>query len=316
MVAPAASHGRWHTHSASVMGTQASLTFWHTDDKTASLVIQAVFDEFRRIDHTYSPYKASSLLSHVNRQASHRPQVIDEEFVRLVDKSLYFSRMTEGAFDVTYASLGWRYDYRQGQQPSETERLALLPAINFRWVALDPQSATIKFLHANVRIDLGGVAKGYAVDQAVRILKRLGVTNASVSAGGDSRLLGAKRGKPWIVGIKHPRSEKADEAVIHLPLTDTAISTSGDYERYFIDAQSGERVHHIINPKTGRPTETVSSVTILGPQGFDTDPMSTSVFVMGIKKGLALVNRLEGFDAIIIDRQGKVFYSDGLIEPH
>jgi thiamine biosynthesis lipoprotein len=135
--------------------------------------------------------------------------------------------------------------------------------------------------------------------------------HASLSAGGDSRVLGDKRGRPWLVGIKNPR---ADAVAISLPLDNVAVSTSGDYERYFI-ADSGERVHHIINPRTGKSTSGVNSVTIIGPQGFDTDPLSTSVFVMGPEKGLALINKLPGFDAVIITSQGKVLYSQGLENP-
>src|SRR5690606_39073535 len=121
--------------------------------------------------------------------------------------------------------------------------------------------------HPDIRIDLGGIAKGYAVDRAAEILRGYGVEHATVSAGGDSRLMGDKNGRPWIVGIKNPRAEDDKDAlpVIRLPLTDTAVSTSGDYERYFVDEATGERIHHIINPKTGRSATGVISVTVLGP---------------------------------------------------
>jgi thiamine biosynthesis lipoprotein len=268
-----------------------------------------------RIDQHFSPYIASSELSRANQQAvlatADKPLVISPELTRLIDKSLYYSRLTDGAFDITFASLARYYDYRKRLTPSEAQRAALLPAINYRLIHLDKQQRTLWFEHPQLYIDLGGIAKGYAVDRGIAILRSHGVMHASLSAGGDSRVLGDKRGRPWLVGIKNPR---ADAVAISLPLDNVAVSTSGDYERYFI-ADSGERVHHIINPRTGKSTSGVNSVTIIGPQGFDTDPLSTSVFVMGPEKGLALINKLPGFDAVIITSQGKVLYSQGLENP-
>ena len=154
------------------------------------------------------------------------------------------------------------------------------------------------------------------MDRAIAILEQYEVRHASVSAGGDSRLLGNRHGRPWVIGVKHPRPAVGDrEAVIRLPLSDTAVSTSGDYERYFIDDETGERIHHILQPRTGKSASEVMSVTVLGRRGVYTDPLSTTVFVLGVEKGLGLVNGLNGFDAIIIDSRGKVHYSEGLTAP-
>jgi thiamine biosynthesis lipoprotein len=306
---------KWHSDAQDVMGTRVSLTFWLEDDAKAAIALAAVMAEMHRIDQHFSPYIASSELSRANQQAvlatADKPLVISPELTRLIDKSLYYSRLTDGAFDITFASLARYYDYRKRLTPSEAQRAALLPAINYRLIHLDKQQRTLWFEHPQLYIDLGGIAKGYAVDRGIAILRSYGVTHASLSAGGDSRVLGDKRGRPWLVGIKNPR---ADAVAISLPLDNVAVSTSGDYERYFI-ADSGERVHHIINPRTGKSTSGVNSVTIIGPQGFDTDPLSTSVFVMGPEKGLALINKLPGFDAVIITSQGKVLYSQGLENP-
>lgn len=306
---------KWHSDAQDVMGTRVSLTFWLEDDAKAAIALAAVMAEMHRIDQHFSPYIASSELSRANQQAvlatADKPLVISPELTRLIDKSLYYSRLTDGAFDITFASLARYYDYRKRLTPSEAQRAALLPAINYRLIHLDKQQRTLWFEHPQLYIDLGGIAKGYAVDRGIAILRSYGVMHASLSAGGDSRVLGDKRGRPWLVGIKNPR---ADAVAISLPLDNVAVSTSGDYERYFI-ADSGERVHHIINPRTGKSTSGVNSVTIIGPQGFDTDPLSTSVFVMGPEKGLALINKLPGFDAVIITSQGKVLYSQGLENP-
>jgi len=306
---------KWHSDAQDVMGTRVSLTFWLEDDAKAAIALAAVMAEMHRIDQHFSPYIASSELSRANQQAvlatADKPLIISPELTHLIDKSLYYSRLTDGAFDITFASLARYYDYRKRLTPSEAQRAALLPAINYRLIHLDKQQRTLWFEHPQLYIDLGGIAKGYAVDRGIAILRSHGVMHASLRAGGDSRVLGDKRGRPWLVGIKNPR---ADAVAISLPLDNVAVSTSGDYERYFI-ADSGERVHHIINPRTGKSTSGVNSVTIIGPQGFDTDPLSTSVFVMGPEKGLALINKLPGFDAVIITSQGKVLYSQGLENP-
>lgn len=306
---------RWHNENQDVMGTRVSLTFWLEDETKAQQAAAAVMAEMHRIDQHYSPFIESSELSRANQLAGRvtaaKPLSISPELTRLIDHSLYYGELTEGAFDITFASLARYYDYRKKLAPSSAQREELLPAINYRFIRLNKTRNTLWFKHPQVYLDLGGIAKGYAVDRSIEILRRYGVEHASLSAGGDSRVLGDKRGRPWIVGIKNPR---ADAVAISLPLENVAVSTSGDYERYFIDDQ-GERVHHIINPRTGKSTQGINSVTIIGPQGFDTDPLSTSVFVMGVEKGLALINKLPGFDAVIITSEGKVHYSQGLVNP-
>lgn len=313
LMAAAPSFAEWHSDVQGIMGTKVNVTLWHEDAAHARAAIEAVMSEMRRIDARFSPYIESSELAQVNAKAHGEEQALSEEFARLIDKSLYFSALSEGAFDITYASLANYYDFRNKQQPSDQQRQETLPAINYRWLEFNKAKPSLKFAHPKVKIDLGGVAKGYAIDRAYQLLLEHGIQHASISAGGDSRLLGDRRGRPWIIGIKHPRQALGGEEVaLRLPLSKVAVSTSGDYERYFIDEESGERIHHIIRPHTGESAREVMSVTILGERGFDTDPLSTSVFVLGVEKGLALVNKLAGFDAIIIDSKGSVHYSDGL----
>lgn len=310
-IAPAGAE--WTSAGADIMGTRINVTLWHEEPATAERLIEKVLDEMRRIDHQYSPYRPDSELSQMNEQAGRRtadnPLPVSDKMTRLLDKSLFYGRLTDGAFDITFASVGRYYDYRAGKTPSDSQYQQLVEAIDYRHVVLDKKGQSVYYQHPAVYVDLGGIAKGYAVDQAIELLENAGVQHASVSAGGDSRVLGDRRGRPWMVGIKKPRG--GDGVAITLPLTDTALSTSGDYERYFID-DKGDWVHHIINPQTGKSTAELASVTVLGPKGFDTDALSTSVFVMGAEKGLALINRLSGFDAVIITRAGKVHYSDGL----
>lgn len=304
-------YGEWFNQQQNAMGTQISVSVWHGDSNVANKTIAEIMAEMNRIDETYSPYIETSELSRLNQLAALSPQVITEEMTLLLATAYKYSELTQGAFDITYASVGHLYDYREKKQPTELQRKQKLNAIDYRKVQVE--DGKVVFLHPDVVIDLGGIAKGYAADQAIAIMQKNGITHGSFSAGGDSRLLGDRLGRPWLVGIENPR--QPDAIAITLPLDNTAVSTSGDYERFFIDQQSGQRIHHIINPKSGTSVKGVSSVTILGSRGLDTDPLSTSVFVLGVEKGLALVNRLNGVDAIIIDAKGKVFYSEGLSLP-
>jgi len=258
-----------------------------------------------------STYIDDSRISDINRRAAEEPVVAGDELFRLIQRSLDISVLTRGAFDITYESVGQHYDFRNRQRPDqETVDVSRL-LIDYRLVTLDQSSATIAFEAQGVRINLGGIAKGYVVERGVDILRIAGVQNGIVSAGGDSRLLGDRRGQPWMVGIRDPRIDGA--VAMTLPLADEAISTSGDYERYF--EEDGVRYHHIISPSTGDPASGVHSATVLGPDAVLTDALSTSVFVMGVDEGLRLIATLPDYESVVIDDQGRVYYSDGLQPP-
>jgi thiamine biosynthesis lipoprotein len=197
-------------------------------------------------------------------------------------------------------------------RPTDQQIAARLDAVDYRHVVLDRARRTIFFKAQGVRINLGGIAKGYVVERAAAMLRSSGVEHAILNAGGDSRVIGDRRGQPWIVGIRHPRA--ADEVVTRLPLVDEAISTSGDYERYF--EENGRRYHHIINPATGRPTEGILTVTVIGPDGTLTDGLGTAIFVLGVERGLKLIESYPDYETIIVDAAGKVSYSKGLMAPN
>ncbi|MFA7553413.1 MAG: FAD:protein FMN transferase [Spongiibacteraceae bacterium] len=306
---PAAVQAEWFNGAEDIMGTQISVELWQDDPTLAQIAIDAVMAEMRAVNQSMSPYIESSELYQINQHAAKQPVVISAELFALIQKSLYYSKLSNGAFDISFASVGRFYDYRKAELPAEQQLADMLPAINYHLIELNPTAKTIRFHHPQLNIDLGGIAKGFAVDKAISRLKSLGVESAIVSAGGDSRILGDRRGNPWVVGIKHPR--KDDGFVVRIPLVNSAISTSGDYERFFIKAN--ERIHHIINPTTGKSAAAVQSVSILAPLAVDSDALSTTVFVLGVKKGLALINRFNGIDAIIIDADGRLHYSDDLL---
>jgi len=175
-------------------------------------------------------------------------------------------------------------------------------------VLLDRKTGTVRYSQPGVRIDLGGIAKGYAVDCGIRILQRHGIRHALVQAGGDSRIIGDRFGKPWIVGIRHP--DRKEEIIARLPLVDTAISTSGDYERYF--DENGTRYHHIIDPHTGHSASQVRSATILASSATRSDGLSKTAFVLGAEAALKIYERLGDVEAILVRPDGKVLYTKGL----
>ena len=306
----AAADGYWWHDEEAIMGTDVRVELWHPDEQVACDAIRAVMAEMQRIDNTMSPYISTSTLSKLNREAGQHPVRVGPEMFTLISRSLEISDLTHGAFDVTYASAGRYYNFRQHIRPDAATLAEAVKSINYHYLQMNAGSDSIKYLHPHVYVDLGGIAKGHAVDRCIDILKKRGITQAMVGAGGDSRILGDRLGEPWVVGIKDPRHEGRMSAV--LPLMDVAVSTSGDYERYF--EKDGVRYHHIIDPKTGDSARRVASVTILGNDATTTDALSTSVFVMGPEEGLALVNRMPGIDAIIIDGKGRMYVSQSLME--
>lgn len=299
---------QWLSRDEAIMGTAIRVELWADDKLAGEAAIDAVMQEMHRIDREMSPFKPDSELSKINREAAQHPVAISAEMFDILTRSIEFSKISGGAFDITFSSVGYMYDYRRHIKPTEAQIKKALPGINYRHILLDAQKRTVKFSQPGVRIDLGGIGKGYAVDNCIALLKQRGIAHALVTAGGDSRVIGDKDGHPWMVGIRDPR--RKDNVVAVIPLINSAISTSGDYERFF--EANGVRYHHIINPKTGHSASGVHSATVIGPDATTTDGLSKPVFILGPEKGLALINSIPGVDAVIIDADGKMFYSSGL----
>lgn len=305
------SQAAWVGDARPKMGTEISVFLWHDDAAKGSEALEAVYTEMDRINALMSTYVEDSRISELNREAAAGWVAAGDELFELVLRSLDISVLTRGAFDITYDSVGQHYDFRAGQRPNAATIETELASIDYQLVETDRRDSSIRFAREGVRINLGGIAKGYAVERGVEILRKLGVRHARVTAGGDTRLLGDRRGQPWVVGVRDPNDE--NQVTIRIPLEDEAISTSGDYERFFIE--DGTRYHHIIKPSTGEPASGVRSATIVGPDAVITDALSTSVFVMGVDQGLRLVATLPDYEGIVIDAGGQLFYSDGLRPP-
>jgi thiamine biosynthesis lipoprotein len=294
-----------------IMGTRIHVELWADDSRQGQAAIEAVLAEMRRVDAAMSTYKPTSELSMVNANAAKKPVKITPELFDLLDTALDYSRVTDGAFDITYASVGYLYDFRKHVRPDEQQIKAALPGVNYRHILLDEAQHTVRFTGPGMRIDLGGIAKGHSVDRGIAILQGRGVQRALVTAGGDSRIIGDRFGKPWVVGIRHP--DRKDEVIARIPLEDAALSTSGDYERYF--DEDGVRYHHIIDPGTGHSASKVRSATIIGPTATRTDGLSKTAFVLGPERAMEIYNRLDDIDAILVTPDGRVLYSKGLEAP-
>jgi len=301
--------GRWFSRDEAIMGTAIHVELWSDDRAAAASAIDAVMAEMHRIDRLMSPYKEDSELSRINREAAQRPVTVCQELFDLLARSLAFSELSGGAFDITYASAGHLYDYRRRVRPSDAQLEAARAAIGYRNLDLDPATRSVRFTRDGVRIDLGGFAKGYAVECGAAILAARGVQHAVVAAGGDSRLLGDRCGRPWTIGVRDPRRE--GEVVAVLPLQDVAVSTSGDYERYFDDGD--ERCHHLIDPRTGKSPHAVHSVTVIAPDGLTSEALSKTVFVLGAEAGIRIIESLPDVDAVVVDAAGRLHTSAGLL---
>lgn len=306
----APAQAEWLKREEDIMGTSCNVELWADDASKGEAGIDAVFAEMRRIDREMSVYKPESEISRVNREAADHPVKISRELWELFATSKEYSKLTRGTFDITYASVGYLYDYRAHIHPDDAAIIKALPGIDYRHLRLLPDNQ-VSFDRKGVRVDLGGIGKGYAVDRGIAVLQAQGFTRAMVNAGGDTRIIGDRFGKPWIVGIRHP--DDKTKVVLRIPLSDAAMSTSGDYERFF--DEGGVRYHHILDPKTGKSPHKVRSVTIIGPNATRTDALTKSVFVMGAPDGIAFINTLDDVDAVAVAPDGKVFYSKGLEPP-
>jgi thiamine biosynthesis lipoprotein len=301
----------WVGAGRPMMGTEVSVYLWHDDEEIGAELIEDVFAEASRIDELMSTYKEASRISIVNRDAAIEAVYAGDELFNLIQRAQDISVLTRGAFDITYDSVGKHYDFHTGQRPDDATVNREKALIDYRLIELDDVAQSVRFKKPGVRINLGGIAKGYVVERGIDILRHRGVQHAIVTAGGDSRLLGDRRGRPFMIGIRDPR--KDGEVAMSIPLENEAVSTSGDYERYF--DEDGVRYHHIIQPSTGTPANGIQSATVVGPDAVMTDALSTSVFVMGIDQGLRLIAGLPDYESIVIDADGSIFYSDGLQPP-
>ncbi|MBI2559506.1 MAG: FAD:protein FMN transferase, partial [Planctomycetes bacterium] len=296
-------NGQVVTESRLLMGTVAEITAYGDNTEMVKGAINLAFEEINRLDNLMSNYKQESELSRVNREAGKGPTTCDNELLHVIEESLQYSAMTGGAFDITVGPLMkvWGFWKNEGRMPSQDELNAVVPAVSYKNISLsnskNPDERKISFKNTQTQLDLGGIGKGYAIDRACDVLKKNSVTCACINFGGNIRVIGSPPGsEAWKIAVQHPRQK--DAVLGYFELTDGAISTSGDYEKFFtID---GKRYTHIIDPRNGKPVENMISVTVLAKTATQADALSTGVFVMNYKEGLKLIEKLDGVEAILI----------------
>lgn len=282
-----------------LMGTVVEITLYHADQDRARELMDRAFAEMERIERLMSTRIAASEVARINREAYPGPITVEREVFDLIEQSLVAWRETSGAFDITVGPLMQLWPLYRAEKilPGDGQIGEALERVGSDRIVLDPAQNTIAFKKPGMSIDLGGIAKGYAIDRAIGLLRAGGVASALVNAGGDLYALGFKPdGTPWRVGVRHPR--RPDDLIATLEVHDIAVMTSGDYERYFI--KDGRRTSHIIDPRTGFSVRGTASVTLSAASATRADALATGVLVLGPEAGLELVNRLPGVEAAIL----------------
>ena len=294
-----------------MMGTSVEVIVWSPDRDASEKAVERAYAEVERIEKKLSVRKKDSKITEINQWAGTKPVKVDDEMYGLIRESKRFSEMSGGAFDISVQGLGDIWDFnRPGFQEPGPDRVEKgLKRVDYRKIRLNEGDSTVFLEEGGMEISLGGIAKGYAVDRAVGILRESGIEGGIVSAGGDLLAFGRKgNGQVWNVGVRNPREQKKNICV--LPVSDLAVATSGDYERYrMID---GKRVHHIIDPRTGYPSTGCMSVTVVAKGAMTADALATAVFVLGPEAGFALLEALPGVEGIVVDSDGKITASTGL----
>ncbi len=292
-----------------IMGTDVTITVVARSEEQGAAAIDAAMDEVRRFDRMMSLYKDDSEITRVNLAAGKHPVKVSPEMIEAVEAAARVSGLTHGAFDVTIGPLVvlWQMRLKEGKTPTDAEIARIKPLVNYKNIVIDKRKSTLFLRKPHMIMDLGGM-KGYIADRVKELIKKRGIDNAIIALAGDIWVLGRREdGKPWRVGVQHPRQPEQTLAV--LDLSDKYISTSGDYERYKIVEK--KRYHHIIDPRTGKPSTGVISATLIGDQGALIDPLCKAPFILGPEEGLKIVKKA-GAEAIIVDEQGRIYMTDGV----
>ncbi len=301
--------GKFFETHAVRMGTDVHIVIVTADGERASKAFNAALAEITRVEDLMTDWRDDSQLMAINRAAGSKPVVVDRELVDLLALSRRYSELSGGAFDVTYAAVGKLWDFKKAPAtlPDPAEVARAVKKVDYQKLVLDPLKRTAFLREAGMRIGLGGFAKGYAVERAAEKILAMGLRDFSVSAGGDMRVHGTWSGKPWTVGIRDPRT---DGLLAVVPVSNVGISTSGDYERFFM--HEGKRYAHILDPRTGYPVSHTASVTIIARDCTISEGLSKSVFVLGWEKGLALVEEFDDVEAVVIEADGAMHMSSRL----
>jgi thiamine biosynthesis lipoprotein len=293
------------------MGTLVSVTIDGDQDEVRGKV-DAAWREMARLSDMMNHYNPDSVVSEINRQAGLRPVTVPRELMEVLVMARRVSERTGGAFDITVGTFkGWRFNPEHPAMPPAQELAAAMPLVDYRNVVLEEKNRSVLLKRPGMRIDLGGIAKLYILDAGMQVLRRHGIAHAMLNGGGDVVVTGTRDGRPWRIGIRHPRRD--GELLATVELTQGWVVTSGDYERYFI--RDGRRYHHILDPRTGYPAAGPQQVTLVGEDLSNLNGFSSAIMVLGAEKGRKLLGRLAGVEALIVEPDGRVWPRPGPESP-
>jgi FAD:protein FMN transferase len=295
-----------------LMGNHFEMSVVATDETWAGECIDAGVGEIQRIERLLTTYSDDSETNLINRQAGIAPVRVSQETFDIIDRSLRISRLTQGAFDITYGSVDkrlWNFDQGMTSLPDSATARRMVRLINYRNVILNKTDTTVFLKEEGMRIGFGGIGKGYAAERAKAVMQQKGVDSGIVNASGDLTVWGQQPdGQPWTIGIVNPNA--AGQVFSYLQVVNMAIATSGNYEKYVMIG--GRRYSHTINPRTGLPVTGVKSVTILCPNAELADAMATPVMIMGIRAGLDMINQIKDIEAIVVDDGDRIHTSKNI----
>ena len=293
------------------MGSRFDITVVADNETQGNGYIDLAVAEIKRIETMISSWNEQSETSAIIRNAGKHPVKTNKELYDLIARALKISELTNGAFDITYASMDkiWKYDGSMTKLPSEEEVAKSVSKVGFRNIVLNPEQQTVFLKKEGMRIGFGAIGKGFAADKAKTLLIEKGVEAGIINASGDLTTWGTQPdGSPWMVGITNPLNK--NKIFSWFPLDNNAVVTSGNYEKYV--EFNGKRYTHIIDPRTGWPVTGLTSATVFAPKAELADALATSVFVMGIETGLDFINQLPGVECVIVDDQGKIHKSENI----
>ena len=292
------------------MGTLVEISVIGRDADNTEAAIRDAFGEMERVEGLMSRRIPGSDVSRINGWSGVKPVKVSAEVLRVIRRANEISKASGGCFDISIGALLdlWGFEGNEAHLPGKDEVSQALRSVDYREIHVDEMASTVELKRKGMRIDLGGIAKGYAVDRAFELLTARGYLNMIVNAGGDMRVGGKKIHGPWVIGIQDPMDRSRILAT--LDAGDISVATSGDYERHF--TMDGKRYHHLLNPFTGFSARQCRSVTILANDALSADALATAVFVMGPKRGLHLIEPMEGVEGMIVCSDGEIIHSEGL----
>lgn len=294
------------------MGNQFEITVVAHTEEWANEMIDEGVNEIKRIEKLLTTFSDDSETNLVNRNAGVEPVRVSDEMFGIVERSIFISSVTQGAFDITYGSIDkrlWNFDQTMKELPDVKKAKKMVRLINYKNIILDRENQTVFLREKGMRIGFGGIGKGYAAEMAKEVMKKKCVTSGIVNASGDLTTWGTQPdGKPWTVGIVHP--DYKSYPFSYMNISDMAVATSGNYEKFVMI--NGKKYSHTINPRTGLPVSGIKSVTIISPNAEICDAMATPVMIMGIGHGLNLINQLKQVECVIIDDNNKIYTSKNI----